>query len=181
MEKFFNTAGPCLPERHYMIPPERRLGQVRELIDKAAFFVIHAPRQTGKTTLIRTLSRKLTAEGNYGALTVSLESLTRRNVKFGLAEKLWRKASLWLGSDILVLSPLFPVLHPLKDLGRHAVLSLKTSWRRTRLGSGRVPDVGFSQILICRLGRRNRRGEGRLFWALQIRVDLKSESFPLRR
>jgi AAA+ ATPase superfamily predicted ATPase len=81
MEKFFNTAGPCLPERHYMIPPERRLGQVRELIDRAAFFVIHAPRQTGKTTLIRALSRKLTKEGKYAALTVSLESLTRRSVK----------------------------------------------------------------------------------------------------
>ena len=80
MDRFFNTAGPCLPQRHYMIPPEQRLGQVRELIDRAAFFVIHAPRQTGKTTLIRSLSRKLTAEGKYAALTVSLESFTEPDV-----------------------------------------------------------------------------------------------------
>ncbi len=81
MKKFFNIAGPCLPEKHYMIPPDRRLGQIRELIDKESFFIIHAPRQTGKTTLIRSLSRKLTAEGKYAAVTVSLESFTRPSVK----------------------------------------------------------------------------------------------------
>lgn len=77
MQRFFNTAGPCLPEKHYMIPPDRRLGQIRGLIDKEAFFIIHAPRQTGKTTLIRSLSRELTAEGKYAAITVSLESFTQ--------------------------------------------------------------------------------------------------------
>jgi len=81
MKKFFNVAGPCLPEKHYMIPPDRRLGQIRELIDKESFFIIHAPRQTGKTTLIRSLSRKLTSEGKYAAVTVSLESFTQPDVK----------------------------------------------------------------------------------------------------
>ena len=81
MKRFFNVAGPCLPEKHYMIPPDRRLGQIRELIDKESFFIIHAPRQTGKTTLIRSLSRKLTSEGKYAAVTVSLESFTQPDVK----------------------------------------------------------------------------------------------------
>ena len=80
MNRFFNTAGPCLPEKHYMLPPERRLVQVRDLIDRGAYFVIHAPRQTGKTTLIRVLSRKLTAEVKFAALTVSLESFTSPDV-----------------------------------------------------------------------------------------------------
>ena len=35
MAKFFNTAGPCDPDRHYMLPPERRLPEVRKLIDQA--------------------------------------------------------------------------------------------------------------------------------------------------
>jgi AAA domain len=69
----FNIAGPCNPERHYMIPPGRRLPGAAELIEKGAYFALHAPRQTGKTTAIRTLARKLTAEGQYAALYLTCE------------------------------------------------------------------------------------------------------------
>src|SRR4029077_20547062 len=34
MPRFFNTAGPCDPADHYMLPPERRLPGVRDLIDR---------------------------------------------------------------------------------------------------------------------------------------------------
>jgi len=71
MPRFFNTAGPCQPERHYMLPPERRLGAVRPLIEQAAFFVVHAPRQSGKTTSLQSLAHSLTAEGRYAALHAS--------------------------------------------------------------------------------------------------------------
>ncbi|MCP4600032.1 MAG: ATP-binding protein [Proteobacteria bacterium] len=81
MPRIFNTAGPCLAEKHYMIPTGRRLGQLRSLIDEEKFFVIHAPRQTGKTTLLRNLSRELTAEGSYVAITVSLECYTEPSVE----------------------------------------------------------------------------------------------------
>ena len=50
------------------------------LIDAKSFFVIHAPRQTGKTTLLRTVSRNLNREGVYTAITVSLECFTRADV-----------------------------------------------------------------------------------------------------
>ena len=80
MPRVFNTAGPCLAEKHYMIPPTKRLSQIRPLIDGEHYFVIHAPRQTGKTTLLRNLSRELTEEGKYAALTVSLESFTEPDV-----------------------------------------------------------------------------------------------------
>jgi hypothetical protein len=49
MGRSFNTAGTCLPDRHYMLPPERRLPEVRGLIDQGMFFVLRAPWQTGKT------------------------------------------------------------------------------------------------------------------------------------
>ncbi len=80
MDKIFNIAGPCLAENHYMIPPEQRLSQVRKLIDEQLFFVLHAPRQTGKTTLLRNLSRELTKEGQYAAITISLESFFEPDV-----------------------------------------------------------------------------------------------------
>lgn len=54
-----------------MLPPERRLGAVRPLIDLSAFFVVHAPRQSGKTTSFASLARTLTSEGRYAAIHVS--------------------------------------------------------------------------------------------------------------
>ncbi|MDR1080453.1 MAG: hypothetical protein LBQ79_05735, partial [Deltaproteobacteria bacterium] len=49
-KKFFNTEGVCRPEEHYMIPALPRLPDVSDLIEKKRYFVIHAPRQSGKTT-----------------------------------------------------------------------------------------------------------------------------------
>jgi AAA ATPase domain len=74
MSKFFNTAGPCKTDRHYMLPPERRLPGVRELIDQELYFVVHAPRQVGKTTCFRALARDLTSEGRYAALLTTCEA-----------------------------------------------------------------------------------------------------------
>ena len=52
MEKFFNIAGPCLPNRHYMLPALDRMPQIRRLVARETYFVLHAPRQTGKTTAV---------------------------------------------------------------------------------------------------------------------------------
>jgi hypothetical protein len=71
--KKFNVAGPCDPDRHYMLPPEARLPEARGLVEDHAYFVVHAPRQTGKTTTLRTLARTLTAEGRVAALHFSCE------------------------------------------------------------------------------------------------------------
>ena len=73
MLRHFNTTGPCDPKRHYMIPPERRLDSVRRLIDLGKYFVVHAPRQMGKTTLFRALAWSLAAEGKYIALHATCE------------------------------------------------------------------------------------------------------------
>ena len=43
MQKFFNTAGPCRPEDHYMLPSSKRLPEVRDLIEQKMYFVLHAP------------------------------------------------------------------------------------------------------------------------------------------
>lgn len=74
MPRFFNTAGPCNPAHHYMLPPERRLVGVRSLIDQKQYFVVHAPRQVGKTTSFRALAAALTAAGEHAALHVSCET-----------------------------------------------------------------------------------------------------------
>jgi DNA polymerase III delta prime subunit len=72
--RHFNTAGPCKESMHYMVPPLPRLPGARELIDEGGYFVVHAPRQTGKTTTLRALAKALTAEGRYTAPAFSCES-----------------------------------------------------------------------------------------------------------
>ena len=49
MEKFFNVAGPCLPAKHYMLPALERMPEIRRLVEREMYFVVHAPRQSGKT------------------------------------------------------------------------------------------------------------------------------------
>lgn len=71
--RFFNTAGPNNPADHYTLPVLARLPDVRELIDRKLYFVLHAPRQVGKTTALLALSHELTAEGKHVAVLVSME------------------------------------------------------------------------------------------------------------
>ncbi len=69
----FNTSGLCFPDKHYMVDPLNRLKEVETLIREELYFTIHAPRQTGKTTFLYALARKLNGEGEYTALVVSFE------------------------------------------------------------------------------------------------------------
>ena len=75
MKKFFNIAGPCNPDKHYMLPAQERCKGILELINQEQYFVIHAARQTGKTTLLFELERQLNASAEYHALYCSLEAL----------------------------------------------------------------------------------------------------------
>jgi type II secretory pathway predicted ATPase ExeA len=74
MPRWFNIAGPCFPDEHYMIPPERRAGEAMELIEQGRWFVLVSGRQTGKTTLLQTLARTITARGEHLALWVDLQN-----------------------------------------------------------------------------------------------------------
>jgi type II secretory pathway predicted ATPase ExeA len=56
-----------------MLPALRRLPEVRRLVDQQGYFVVHAPRQAGKTTALLSLAQELTAEGQHVAVLVSME------------------------------------------------------------------------------------------------------------
>jgi hypothetical protein len=72
---FFNTTGPCNPEEHYMLPPENRLvgSQLNRYIKDKLYWVLHAPRQTGKTTFLQSWAREINAGGEAVACYVSVE------------------------------------------------------------------------------------------------------------
>ena len=73
--RFFNTAGPIRPDDHYCIPPLERLDLdgVRTLIQQKKYFVLHAPRQTGKTSALLALRDLLNAESDYRCVYVNVE------------------------------------------------------------------------------------------------------------
>ncbi|MCL2598047.1 MAG: ATP-binding protein [Paludibacter sp.] len=75
MRRFFNIAGPCNKVQHYIIDPATRLHGAENLIEYGQYFVIHAARQSGKTTYLQDLAQRLHAEGKYYALYCSLENL----------------------------------------------------------------------------------------------------------
>ncbi len=75
-KKYFNVAGPCHPSEHYMLDPLRDSGEeLMGLIDQKHYFVIHAARQSGKTTLLLNIADKIKAENEYYVLYCSLEAL----------------------------------------------------------------------------------------------------------
>ena len=75
MDRYFNIAGPCFPNEHYMLPALDRLPEIRRLVARRQYFVVHAPRQTGKTTALKALVREINAGGEMVALYCTLETL----------------------------------------------------------------------------------------------------------
>ena len=92
MSRFFNTAGPCIPKRHYMLPPLARISEALDLVKNEQYFVLHAPRQSGKTTSLRALRDELNRQGDCYAVYCSLESVAvgsaTKNVCVELAKQL---------------------------------------------------------------------------------------------
>jgi type II secretory pathway predicted ATPase ExeA len=73
--KRFNITGPCVPEDHYMLPVLPRLPLVDDMIASKSYFILHAPRQSGKTTFIKAFAEKINRDGQRYALNCSLSSL----------------------------------------------------------------------------------------------------------
>ena len=74
----FNTEGPIIAEDHYHVPPLERLnlGEILELVRDKRYFVLHAPRQTGKTTALLALRDLLNSgdEGDFRCVYVNVEA-----------------------------------------------------------------------------------------------------------
>ncbi len=73
--RFFNTTGPIVAADHYHIPPLERLDleEVLLLIEQKRYFVLYAPRQTGKTSALLALMDQLNSRGRYRCLYINVE------------------------------------------------------------------------------------------------------------
>lgn len=83
MMRIFNTTGPCNPEMHYMVNIDKKLTQIKQLIDTGAYFTINKARQYGKTTTIKALTQYLSKE--YIVLSLDFQALG--NTEFQTEEK----------------------------------------------------------------------------------------------
>jgi hypothetical protein len=77
--RFFNTTGPCFPWDHYMLPPADRLigAQLDRYIVDKLYWVLHAPRQTGKTTFLQNWAREINSGNEAVACYVTIERCQR--------------------------------------------------------------------------------------------------------
>ena len=86
--KFFNTEGPVNQEDHYKIDPLSRwdMDEILTLIDRKKYFILHAPRQTGKTSCMLALRDYLNKEGKYHCVYANFEAAqtARNDVKAGI-------------------------------------------------------------------------------------------------
>lgn len=73
--RFFNTAGPINPKDHYHIDLLSRINisDIMFMIEQKKYFILHAPRQTGKTSCMLALMHHLNKEGTYACLYVNIE------------------------------------------------------------------------------------------------------------
>ena len=108
MEKFFNTAGPNKPDLNYQVPPLERwdLDDILALIGRQRYFVLHAPRQTGKTTCLLALMDYLNQQGDYACVYANIETaqVARNNIASGMqaiVAAIADSAELYLGQSII--------------------------------------------------------------------------------
>jgi hypothetical protein len=128
----FNTEGPIIAEDHYHVPPLERvdLDAILELIRDKRYFVMHAPRQTGKTSALLALRDLLNSgvAGDYTCVYVNVEAAQamRENVDPAMRVILGALASRArsVGDDFLY--KVFPDI--LATFGTGALAEALTRW-----------------------------------------------------
>ena len=102
--RFFSTAGPVRPDDHYAIAPLDRVDvdELLSLIRAKQYFVLHAPRQTGKTSALIALRDLLNSgeAGDFRCVDVNVEvgQVARDDVAEGMRAVL---SSLALSAQLL--------------------------------------------------------------------------------
>lgn len=72
MPKTFNTTAVCIPDQHYMVNIDKRLNEIKKLIDNGKYFTINRARQYGKTTTLIALKHFL--EKEYYVILIDFQS-----------------------------------------------------------------------------------------------------------
>ena len=134
--KFFNTAGPVNSIDHYCLPPAIRLNEqeLRMLIDQKRYFILHAPRQTGKTSTMINFAKQLNKEGAYAALYINVEGAqaARNNFVEGMTiilEEFLKRIKNQLPQEKHIIDYISGVLNP-KNVTGASLSSMLSEWAK---------------------------------------------------
>ena len=158
--RFFNTEGPVRPDKHYCVPPLARLDLdwILTFIRREKYFVLHAPRQTGKTSTLLALRDLLNAgsTGAYRCVYANIEvgqwaredvEAAMRSILGGLASRarrtLGEALSRWAEADPRPLVLLFDEIDTLVGDTLIAVL------RQLRAGYDLRPESFPQSVILC--------------------------------
>ncbi len=72
--RYFNTLGPVNETEHYIVPRRELIADLVAQIERGTYFTLYAPRQMGKTTLLRQLAEVLQDKADYLPVTLSFEA-----------------------------------------------------------------------------------------------------------
>ncbi|EHQ34527.1 AAA family ATPase [Methanoplanus limicola] len=173
--RFFNTAGPVRCSEHYCLPPLSRfdLPEILSLIDQKKYFILHAPRQSGKTSCLLALRELLNHEGRYSALYINIEmaQTARNDVSRGMKAILSELAfqnERTLGDSALCKN----ISRSIEDYGEDAALNVVLSELCRRLKRPLVLCIDEVDALV---------GDTLISLLRQIRSGYpsRSESFPV--
>jgi AAA+ ATPase superfamily predicted ATPase len=131
---FFNTAGPVNTNDHYCINPLMRfdIKEIMRLIEQKKYFVLYAPRHSGKTSCLIALANHLNKRGKYNCLYLNIESVYTSNSDLktsmkGILSELSSRARDYLGDTF----PEKIATKVLEDKGPNLALNeLLTLWTK---------------------------------------------------
>ncbi len=180
MERYFNTEGPVRVANHYCIPPFQRvdLDEILTLVDREKYFVLHAPRQTGKTSTLQALAETINSTGRYRCVYVNVEGAqtagenvdrAMRSVLSQLAEEaelmlqdgfvgsVWRRLLENHGGDSAfnvtlsrwARSASKPLVLLIDEIDTLQGDSLLAVLRQLRMGYHRRPDAFPQSVILC--------------------------------
>ncbi|MES2198770.1 MAG: AAA-like domain-containing protein [Chlamydiota bacterium] len=131
-EKFFNTVGSINPEDHYFLPHRLDQNQLMEFIEKKYYFILHAPRQSGKTTAVMEFVNELNKQGKHVALYASAEAAhcavnDIKRASFVLLEYFKSQIAFYLPKETEALTYLDEILQQ-KDISENSIYYFLSFW-----------------------------------------------------
>ena len=148
MSRWLNIAGPCIAAKHYMLPASERLPEVKSLIRKEQYFVVHAPRQCGKTTAFRALMDEINAKGDMAAMYCSVEAVQTwtdpDKAMPELAAQLWTDLDLY--AHVFGVDAKEELSRAVKTFPTASVVKDTLKWLAERV---KKPFVGFFDEVDC--------------------------------
>jgi hypothetical protein len=134
-----------------MVDPLRRIdyGAIMSLINRQRYFVLHAPRQTGKTTSLLAMVKEINGEGNYLCVYMNVEAAqtARNDVDAGMRAILYEfgRAIAEIKEPV---APVQPISSIIEDVGGHVALLKALSDCCTRLPKPLVLFIDEIDALI---------------------------------